>query len=115
MGEYTPAPPGTRWAVGTEVHLVNRLAKEMAAKGVEVRMLSECQCLCTTMYRIDQPHLLWVLDNLCGIRVKDGTPQPGEPRAVNVIRVLPEVRAPALKALDRMLRLSTPGAAKSID
>ncbi len=78
-------------------------------------MLSECQCLCTTMYRIDQPHLLWVLDNLCGIRVKDGKPEPAEPRAVNVIRVHPEVRRPALKALDRMLRLSTPGTVRSLD
>jgi quinolinate synthase len=107
--------PGSRWAVGTEVHLVNRLAREMAPKGVQVRMLSECQCLCTTMYRIDQPHLLWVLDNLCGIRVKDGKPEPAEPRAVNVIRVHPEVRRPALKALDRMLRLSTPGTVRSLD
>jgi len=36
-------------------------------RGVEVRILSDCQCLCTTMYRIDQPHLLWVLDNLVAV------------------------------------------------
>lgn len=54
--------PGSRWAIGTEVHMVNRLAKEHPDK--TIRMLSECQCLCTTMYRIDPPHLLYVLDQL---------------------------------------------------
>ena len=106
--------PGSRWAVGTEVHLVNRLAAEMAPRGVRVRMLSDCQCLCTTMYRIDQPHLLWVLDNLCGVR--GGSAEPAEPKAVNVIRVHPQVRAQALKALDRMLALSgKPGVASTVD
>ncbi len=93
--------PGSRWAVGTEVHLVNRLANEMQDKGVSVRMLSQCQCLCTTMYRIDPPHLLWVLDNLCGFN-KDNTP-----KAVNVIAVHPDARADALCALDRMLSLTS--------
>ncbi len=93
--------PGSRWAVGTEIHLVNRLAKEAAARGVEVRILSDCQCLCTTMYRIDQPHLLWVLDHLAGAFSKDGTA-----KVVNEIKVHPRVREPALLALDRMLRLS---------
>lgn len=95
------AARGSRWAVGTEVHLVNRLAAEARARGVEVRILSDCQCLCTTMYRIDEPHLLWVLDNLAGALSKDGSP-----RVVNAIRVNPEVRAAALKALDRMLALA---------
>ncbi|MBY0261842.1 MAG: quinolinate synthase NadA, partial [Phycisphaerales bacterium] len=63
------APAGSRWAVGTEVHLVSRLAREQARRGVHVRILSDCQCLCTTMYRIDQPHLCWVLDNLAAGRV----------------------------------------------
>ncbi|MDX9911763.1 MAG: quinolinate synthase [Phycisphaerales bacterium] len=101
------APPGSRWAVGTEVHLVTRIAREAAERGVSVRILSDCQCLCTTMYRIDQPHLLWVLDNLCGVGTKDGTP-----RVVNAIRVHPEVRSLALKALDRMLGLSPAHVAK---
>ncbi|MCL4741112.1 MAG: quinolinate synthase NadA [Phycisphaerales bacterium] len=96
------APRGSRWAVGTEVHLVGRLSREAAERGVEVRILSDCQCLCTTMYRIDEPHLLWTLDNLCGV----GTPR-GEARSVNVIRVHPEVRAHALAALERMLRLAS--------
>lgn len=109
------SPAGSRWAVGTEVHLVNRLAAEMAARDVTVRILSDCQCLCTTMYRIDQPHLLWTLDNLCGIRVKDEQVTQGEPRAVNVVSVHPEVRGLALKALDRMLSLSRQAAPSEVD
>ncbi len=97
------AEPGSRWAVGTEVHLVNRLARASEARGVHVRILSDCQCLCTTMYRIDQPHLCWVLDHLAGRSSKDGSP-----RVVNEVRVHPEVRALALASLDRMLALSEP-------
>ncbi len=95
------APPGSRWAVGTEVHLVTRLAREAGARGVHVRILSDCQCLCTTMYRIDQPHLLWALDHLAGAFSKDGTP-----KVVNQVRVHPEVRKDAVLALDRMLSLA---------
>ncbi|MCA9297674.1 MAG: quinolinate synthase NadA, partial [Phycisphaerales bacterium] len=87
------APAGSRWAVGTEVHLVHRLANEAADRGVDVRILSDCQCLCTTMYRIDQAHLLWILDGLAEGQVR------------NRIQVHPEVRGPALEALDRMLAL----------
>jgi quinolinate synthase len=96
------APPGSRWAVGTEVHLVNRLARAAAERGVHVRMLSECQCLCTTMYRIDPPHLLWVLDHLVKGRV------------LNRIQVPPEIASEARTALDRMLAnvASTPVAVK---
>lgn len=100
------AKPGSRWAIGTEFHLVARLAREAAEReggGVHVRILSDCQCLCTTMYRIDQPHLLWVLDNLAGALSKDG-----KPKAVNVVKVHPEARRDALLALDRMLSLSVP-------
>ncbi len=89
------AEPGTKWAIGTEVHLVNRLAREAATRGVSVRILSDCQCLCTTMYRIDEPHLLWTLDNLA-----DG-------KVVNQVRVHPDVRQWALTALDRMLSLTS--------
>ncbi len=101
------AKPGTRWAVGTEIHLVNRIAKAAAVRGVHVRILSDCQCLCTTMYRIDQPHMLWVLDNLAGKfeeRTSNGK-QP-KPRIVNQIIVPKEVRDPALLAIDRMLGLT---------
>jgi len=94
------AAPGSRWAVGTEVHMVNRLAAEAAARGVEVRMLSGCQCLCTTMYRIDLPHLLHVLDRLAAGEV------------VNRITVPPDTRRDALLALDRMLELTGVGEAQ---
>jgi quinolinate synthase len=87
------AEPGSRWAIGTETHLVNRLCREAKARGVDARILSDCQCLCTTMYRIDQEHLLWVLDNLA-----DGT-------VVNRVSVHPEAKKWALAALDRMLGL----------
>ena len=56
------APAGTEWAVGTEVHLVNRLRRQHPEQKIVV--LSDCQCLCTTMFRIDLPHLCWVLENL---------------------------------------------------
>ncbi|UCD75210.1 MAG: quinolinate synthase NadA [Phycisphaerales bacterium] len=85
------AEPGTNWAVGTEVHLVNRLADEVASRGVNVMMLSECQCLCTTMYRIEPKNLLWILDNLA-----DG-------KVVNRITVTEYVQERAILALERML------------
>lgn len=94
------APPGSKWAVGTEVHLVHRLAKRF--EGVKtVRLLAGIQCLCTTMYRIDMKHLLWALDELAAGRV------------VNRIRVDPETKTLARLALDRMLRLVGDGAAKA--
>jgi quinolinate synthase len=104
------AAPGSKWAVGTEVHLVTRLAHECAARGVEVKILSDCQCLCTTMYRIDQPHLLWVLDHLAGALSKDG-----KPKVVNAIRVHPEVRKDAVLALERMLKLTGVATLAAVD
>lgn len=95
------APKGSRWAVATETHLVNRIANEAKRRGVHVEMLSGCQCLCTTMYRIDQPHLLWALDNLA------------EGRVVNQIKVHPDARKWALVALNRMLELLGKGSVKS--
>jgi quinolinate synthase len=83
------APAGSKWAVGTEVHLVNRLAQ--AYRDKTVRSLATIQCLCTTMYRIDPRHLLWSLDELAAGRV------------VNRISVPGQVRESALIALDRML------------
>ncbi len=58
------------------------------------------------MYRIDQPHLLWVLDNLVG--QFDGRGKNGKAKVVNQVSVHPKARASALKALDRMLALSGP-------
>ncbi len=92
------AAPETKWAIGTEVHLVTRLSRASAARGVHARILSDCQCLCTTMYRIDQPHLLWVLDNLAAGKV------------VNQISVHPAARELALSGLRRMLSLTAIGA-----
>lgn len=88
------AKPGSYWAVGTEVHLVNRLAKAAAKRGVHVKMLSDCQCLCTTMYRIDMPHMLWVLDNLA------------QGKVVNQIKVHPTVKQWSLESLNRMLKVT---------
>lgn len=85
------AAPGTRWAVGTELHLVNRLKKEHPEQ--EIYFLSPVVCMCSTMYRIDLPHLCWALENLAA-----GTP-------VNVIRVDEATAADALVALERMLEL----------
>jgi quinolinate synthase len=89
------APPGTEWAIGTEVHLVNRLKNERPEQKIVV--LSDCQCLCTTMYRIDLPHLCWVLENLL------------EGKVVNQIKVDQQTRKWALVALDRMLAIKGTG------
>ncbi len=99
------AEPGTRWAVGTEHNMVNRLRQQAAERGVTVRILSDCQCLCTTMYRIDEPHLLWTLDQLCGLSPSGRSREPTVP---NQIRVDAEIRREAIKALDRMMVLSAP-------
>src|SRR5688572_821428 len=89
------APPGSEWAIGTEVHLVNRLKNQHPDQKIVV--LSDCQCLCTTMYRIDLPHLCWVLENLVqGI-------------VVNEIKVDPHTRKWAIVALDRMLKIRGTG------
>jgi quinolinate synthase len=89
------APPGTEWAIGTEVHLINRLRQQHSEQKIIV--LSECQCLCTTMYRIDLPHLCWVLENLL------------EGNVVNEIKVDDDTRKWALIALDRMLAIKGTG------
>lgn len=86
------AAPGTAWAIGTEVHLINRLKNQHPDKKIIV--LSECQCLCTTMFRIDLPHLCWVLENLV-----DG-------KVVNEIRVDDRTRKWSLVALQRMLDIT---------
>jgi quinolinate synthase len=87
------APEGSSFAVGTEIHLVNRLAKRFAPLGKRVITLDESGCLCTTMYRISPQHLAWTLENLL------------EGRVVNRIRVENEVKHWARVALDRMLEI----------
>jgi quinolinate synthase len=57
------SPPGSIWAVGTEVHLVHRLAEEVAPERT-VYSLDELGCLCSTMFRVSPNHLLWVLEGL---------------------------------------------------
>jgi quinolinate synthase len=57
------SPPGSVWAVGTEIHLVNRLAREVAPDRT-VTTLDTMGCLCSTMFRVSPNHLLWVLDGL---------------------------------------------------
>jgi len=89
------APPGSEWAIGTEVHLVNRLKQQHPEQKIVV--LSDCQCLCTTMFRIDLPHLCWVLENLV------------EGNVVNEIRVDSHTRRWATVALDRMLAIPGTG------
>jgi quinolinate synthase len=85
------APPGTKWAIGTELHLVNRLKHEHPDQ--EIHFLSPVVCMCATMYRIDLAHLCWSLENLAA-----GTP-------VNVIEVDDETARWSLVALERMLEV----------
>ena len=59
------SPPGSAWAVGTEIHLVSRLAAELAPERT-VLTLDPIGCLCSTMFRVSPNHLLWVLDALRG-------------------------------------------------
>ena len=56
------APSGSKWAIGTEVNLVNRLQKRFPDK--EIRLLAPDFCMCATMYRIAPQNLAWALDNL---------------------------------------------------
>jgi quinolinate synthase len=87
----TASPAGSSWAVGTEIHLVNRLSKEL--RDHKVMSLDSSVCVCTTMFRITPHHLLWALENLAAGNV------------VNRISVDERTRHFARLALDRMLTL----------
>ena len=87
------APAGSSFAIGTEIHLVNRLAKRFAPEGKKIVTLDDTGCLCTTMYRISPQHLAWALENLA------------EGRVVNQIKVRADVKRWARVALDRMLEI----------
>jgi quinolinate synthase len=89
LKQVEQAPPGTTWAIGTELHLVKRLEHNHPEQ--TVRFLSPVVCMCATMYRIDLAHLCWSLEHL----------ERGRP--VNVIRVDDETAQWALTALERML------------
>ncbi|MBK8469623.1 MAG: quinolinate synthase NadA [Actinomycetales bacterium] len=90
------APPGTSWVVGTELNLVKRLAAMFPEQSIA--FLEKNVCYCSTMNRIDLPHLVWVLESLV------------EGRVVNPIRVDPDVAHWARVALDQMLALPGPTA-----
>ncbi len=88
------APAGSKWLVGTELNLVNRLAENMKPQGKLVQFMSHVICECSTMARIDPQHLAWTLENLA------------EGNVVNQIKV-PEAEAKLAKlTLDRMLAVS---------
>lgn len=87
------AEAGTRWLVGTELNMVNRLANEMRPRGVEVHFMSPTVCMCSTMFRTDPQHLAWILENLA------------EGHIVNRIQVPEEDAIPAKQSLDRMLEV----------
>ena len=91
------APAGSAWAIGTELNLVRRLA--LAHPDKQIVFLDKTVCFCSTMNRIDLPHLVWTLENLVAGKV------------VNRIDVDPEVTRWARIALDRMLALPGVGAA----
>jgi quinolinate synthase len=86
------APAGSAWAIGTELNLVKRLAASHPDK--RVVFLDQTVCYCTTMNRIDLPHLVWALESLAAGRI------------VNQIVVDPQTADNARSALDRMLQLT---------
>ncbi|MFB9236201.1 quinolinate synthase NadA [Plantactinospora siamensis] len=92
------APAGSAWAIGTELNLVRRLAKAHPDK--EIMFLDRSVCYCSTMNRIDLPHLVWALEELVAGRV------------VNQITVDPDTARHARAALDQMLAL--PGAERPV-
>jgi len=84
------APPNSKWAIGTEMNLVNRLIAMHPNK--QIQSLNSTMCPCLTMNRIDLPHLLWTLDNLANGRI------------LNRIQVKEPIASNAKLALERMLR-----------
>lgn len=88
------APANTRWLVGTELNLVDRLANEVKPEGKVVQFMAPTVCMCSTMQRIDPQHLAWTLENLA------------EGKVVNAIRVPEQEAALAKLALERMLAVS---------
>ena len=86
------SPPGSVWAVATEIHLVNRLAHDMAP-GRTVVTLDPFGCLCSTMFRVSPNHLLWVMEGLVDGHIH------------NQITVPEPQKSLARIALDRMLQV----------
>lgn len=101
IATVTAAEPGSAWAIGTELNLVKRLA--LANPDKEIVYLDRTVCYCSTMNRIDLPHLVWALESLVA-----GT-------VVNRIEVEPDTAHWAKVALDRMLALPGVGTAATPD
>ena len=93
LRQVRQAPAGSVWAVGTEIHLVNRLAREVAP-GKTVVSLDQLGCLCSTMFRVSPNHLLWVLEGLLDGEVHNRITVPGDQK--HWVRV----------ALERMLSVN---------
>ncbi|MES2206324.1 MAG: quinolinate synthase NadA [Pseudomonadota bacterium] len=91
INKIAEAEPGTRWLVGTELNLVNRIAETFKPEGKTIEFMAPTVCMCSTMARIDPQHLAWTLENLV------------EGKAVNVIRVPERDAKFARVALERML------------
>ena len=85
------SPKGSKWAIGTELNLVKRLADKYPDR--EIHFLDKTVCYCSTMNRIDLPHLVWAMETLVA------------GREVNVIKVSDEVKHNSKLALERMLSL----------
>ena len=85
------SPVGSKWAIGTELNLVQRLANRFSDR--EIHFLDKTVCYCSTMNRIDLPHLVWAMESLA------------KGRLVNQISVESETAKYAKVALERMLAL----------
>jgi quinolinate synthase len=85
------SPAGSKWAIGTELNLVQRLSRTMPDK--EILFLDKTVCYCSTMNRIDLPHLVWAMESLV------------QGQVVNQIIVPEDVRKYSRLALERMLAL----------
>lgn len=92
INQIENSPSGAKWAVGTELNLVNRMQKKFPDK--EIRLLAPDLCMCATMYRIAPQNLAWAMENLV------------EGRVVNQIEVDNETKHFALIALERMISLT---------
>jgi len=92
INQVKNSPPGSVWAVGTEIHLVNRLANEVQPERT-VLSLDQFGCLCSTMFRVSPNHLLWVLEGLVEGQVHNRIVVPADQKRWTKV------------ALDRMLSI----------
>ncbi len=90
--QVSKSPVGSVWAIGTEIHLVSRLAEQLAPERT-VLSLDQFGCLCSTMFRVSPNHLLWILEELLAGRAQNRVAVPKEQKHWNKI------------ALDRMLSI----------